>query len=62
MRAHHNPTRMQVIEELADKLAQRLMTPCPACDMPGFGIVDIERGLPCRLCHLPTQSIYHDIY
>lgn len=62
MRAHHNPTRMKVIGELAEKLAKRLCRLCPACGTPGFGIVDVERGLPCRLCHLPTQSIQYDIH
>jgi len=55
MRAHQNPTRMAVIRMLANRLARRLATRCSACGMPGFGIVDITRGLPCAWCGQPTQ-------
>jgi hypothetical protein len=55
MRAHLNPTRMSVIRALSARLAARLATPCPACDTPGFGTVEIVRGLPCAWCGEPTQ-------
>jgi hypothetical protein len=55
MRAHMNPTRMAVIRRLARRLATRLATLCPACNMPGFGERDIERGLPCSDCGTPTD-------
>ena len=54
LRAHHNPSRQRVLVLLADSLARRLATPCPACRAPGFGRVDTERGLPCRDCGTPT--------
>ena len=58
MRAHMNPTRMTEIAKLADKLARRIATPCPACSAPGFGTVRVERGLPCRDCGAPTSLIH----
>jgi hypothetical protein len=57
MRADHNPTRMRAIGHAADDLAQRLATPCPGCGAPGFGPVDVLRGLPCELCGLPTDLV-----
>lgn len=57
MRAHMNPTRMMDIGRLADKLARRLSTLCPACGTPGFGDVGVERGLPCYDCGTPTNWV-----
>lgn len=55
MRAHHNPTRMRAIERAAAALATRAATPCPGCALPGFGQVEVVRGLPCALCGAPTS-------
>ena len=57
MRAHLNPTRMAAIRSLAGRLAARLATLCPACGCPGFGQVDMQRGLPCSSCSQPTQGV-----
>lgn len=57
MRAHLNPTRMAVIAGLAQKLAQRIATPCPACGAPGFGVVRAEPGLACEDCGAPTRLV-----
>ena len=62
MRAHMNPTRMSVIKELSLKLANRLKTSCPSCNMPGWGFVNIEKGLICRLCGLPTELAKYEIF
>lgn len=59
MRAHMNPTRMQSISLVAQKLALRLSNLCSACKCPGFGRVATELGLPCRLCTMPTDIIKH---
>ena len=59
-RAHRCPSRAEVITELAEAMARRLATPCPSCDAPGFGQVDVERGLPCADCGLPTRVIAAD--
>jgi len=61
MRAHLNPRRMEKIGQLAEKLARRLATPCPACDAPGFGRLRAEAGLPCSGCGLPTEMIAREI-
>jgi hypothetical protein len=55
MRADQNPTRMRAIERAAGALAERAATPCPCCTRPGFGIVDVVRGLPCNFCGMPSS-------
>ncbi|MEI6880106.1 MAG: DUF6671 family protein [Bacteroidota bacterium] len=56
MRAMYNPTRMKVIEIAVKKLAKKINTFCPVCQMPGFGITIVKQGLPCELCDFPTRS------
>jgi len=56
MRAMYNPTRMMVIEKTAQKLASKIISQCPQCKLPGFGVTDIKYGLPCSLCNFPTRS------
>lgn len=55
LRAHLCPTRRPVIRRAAERLARRLMTPCPSCERPGFGVARVEPGLPCRACGAPTR-------
>jgi hypothetical protein len=62
MRANFNPTRMKVIAKCAEKLADRIMSPCPQCLEAGWGIVDVERGLPCEFCGAPTNSVKFEIW
>lgn len=54
LRAHHNPSRRLILSALAETLARRLATACPSCAAPGFGRIDAESGLPCRICATPT--------
>jgi hypothetical protein len=62
MRAHFNPLRMAVIRRLAFKLARRLATPCPACAVPGWGMTDQSKGLPCEACGTATEMILAEIF
>ena len=62
MRAHLNPTRMGMIRVTATKLAKRIASLCPCCGTPGFGIVDVARGLPCSGCGKPTQLAVAEIH
>lgn len=62
MRAHMNPTRMKIIEELAYEMAARLIIPCPSCQTPGWGIIVNIPGLPCKQCQGPTNLIKSKIY
>lgn len=62
LRAHHNPGRREVLVTLARRLAHRLATGCPSCSAPGFGRVDAEAGLPCRLCGTPTAQPRAEIH
>lgn len=61
MRAHMNPTRMGEIATLAERLARRIASPCPACGTPGFGVTAMQRGLPCAECGAPTQLVRYVI-
>lgn len=62
MRAHLNPTRMAMIRWVALKLTLRIASLCPHCRSPGFGIADVERGLPCADCGAPTQLAVAEIH
>ncbi len=62
MRAHLNPSRMEVIGELAKRLAERLATHCPKCSLPGWGKVRVATGLECRLCSLATNIVKSEIF
>lgn len=62
MRAHLNPTRMVVIGQLAEKLAQRLKTLCPMCKFPGWGLVRLLTGLECSECGFPTEKIKEETF
>ena len=62
MRAMYNPTRMNVIAGLAQKLMDNIVSCCPRCDMPGFNIAEAKSGLPCEYCQSPTRSVLSYIY
>jgi hypothetical protein len=50
MRAMLNPTRMDALSLLAEKLAARILTCCPSCGAPGFGFISTRETLSCSLC------------
>ncbi|MFO1070100.1 MAG: DUF6671 family protein [Geminicoccaceae bacterium] len=62
MRAHLNPTRMVMIRRAAMRLVRRAASLCPDCGTPGFGMVDVARGLPCAACGLPTARLVAEIH
>ncbi len=62
MRAMYNPTRMKVIEKTAQELLQKIQSCCPQCHTPGFAVVEVQKGLPCSLCGLATQSTLSHCY
>ena len=62
MRAHMNPSRMEVIEETTKKLIAKIKTTCPSCQTPGFGIKEATPGLPCENCKAPTKSTLYHVY
>ena len=55
MRAMMNPTRMQTLAELAEKLAIRINNYCPGCGIPGYGFKSVSGHLPCTLCGDDTR-------
>ncbi len=62
MRAMYNPTRMRVIEKTAKKLVEKIKNVCPDCQMPGFDITKVVKGLPCEQCGFPTKSTLSYVY
>ncbi|MBX3710624.1 MAG: hypothetical protein KF800_01460 [Lysobacter sp.] len=61
MRAHMNPTRMQQIALLAERLVSRAGACCPQCRTPGFGKTGILPGLPCADCGTPTAAVLSEV-
>ncbi len=62
LRAQHNPSRRNVLIALAGRLARRLVTACPRCQCPGYGVVGVCDGLPCLACGCSTTLIAADVY
>ncbi len=62
MRAYFNPTRMSVLRQLASQFVEKLKAICPSCGAPGFGRLDVQRGLPCGFCGTPTHWVKADIF
>jgi hypothetical protein len=60
MRAMMNPTRMQTIGELAEKLAIRIKSHCSGCGVPGFGFKSVSGHLPCSLCGDDTKMYRYE--
>ncbi|MGV3540262.1 MAG: DUF6671 family protein [Rufibacter sp.] len=62
MRAMYNPTRLSVLKAATQKLVDRLLTPCPQCQTPGFGVTAQIKGLPCGQCRTPTLSTLAQVH
>ena len=60
MRAMMNPTRMNTLAELAEKLAIRINQGCPQCGTPGFGFKSVSGHLPCGLCGDETKMYQYE--
>lgn len=61
MRAFRNPTRMTVIQQTAELLAERINSLCPACSAPGFGVKYAVPGLHCSSCGSETRSVLKNV-
>ncbi|WP_448567394.1 DUF6671 family protein [Thalassotalea ganghwensis] len=55
LRAMHCPQRQVYISQTAQQLVKRIESLCPECQAPDFWIRDRITGLPCQLCHAPTD-------
>lgn len=62
LRAHTNPTRMAMIQRAAEDLLDKIHSRCPACGMPGFGLVRRIPGLPCAACGAPTRETRSEVF
>ena len=58
-RANHSPSRQLNIQTAARRLATRVASLCPACALPGWGVVDYERGVECLGCGDINPEIAH---
>lgn len=58
-RAMSSPSRQANIRAVAEKLAARIDSKCPACNQIGWGKVGYEYGLPCSVCLEVVQSVPH---
>lgn len=56
LRAFANPTRMDNIRKATIDLAKKMNSLCPSCQSPGYWITDIQRGMPCNACGMPTDQ------
>jgi hypothetical protein len=55
LRAFCNPTRQALIRKACDDLINKLLSPCPQCQSPGFWIQSHVAGLPCSVCGQKTR-------
>jgi len=55
MRAHMNPSRMRSIQHTTEKLSALLLSHCPQCKLPGYGLTEMIQGAPCEVCATPTR-------
>lgn len=62
LRAHHCPSRRINIERASSKLANRLKELCPSCLTPGWGVVQMKRGLSCDWCGSKTSRIREQVF
>lgn len=62
MRALYNPTRMKTIEKATQDLIRKINQVCPKCSCPGFAVIERKKGLPCAVCHFPTELTLATIY
>ena len=61
-RAHANPVRMENIRLASEDLLKKIQSTCPACDAPGFWVVERLPGLPCGNCGGHTQGIMAEVH
>ncbi len=60
LRAMHNPTRMNAIEQATKQLLSIVNSTCSKCQTPGFTVTKTTAGLPCSFCGTPSSySLYH---
>ena len=62
LRAHANPSRMNNIRLAAQDLLTKILSPCPACGVPGFSPVERVPGLPCGACGAPTRETRAEVW
>jgi hypothetical protein len=61
MRAMMNPSRMYQIGKLGEKLLSRILSSCPSCTLPGFGVGGVDGTLHCETCKTPGNWYAREI-
>lgn len=61
LRALACPSRREVIAAAAQRLASRVAARCPACGSPGWGAVDVLRGIPCEQCGTEVPKVREEV-
>ena len=62
LRAHHSPSRRDVIARASERLARRLAVLCSRCAAPGWGVVRRNVGAPCYECGTETRMVRSETY
>ena len=55
LRACHNASRRDAIQNAGKKLIESLKSLCQTCKYPGFAVIEAVPGLPCGDCGVPSQ-------
>lgn len=62
-RAMCSPSRQENIRKCLEKLMERLSVSCPSCQSIGFGLVGVERGVPCSDCgEISTSAVRAEVH
>lgn len=56
LRAHLNKRRREAIFQAGQRLIAKLLSLCPNCGAPGYGIAEEIPGLPCEDCGEPSAA------
>lgn len=62
LRAYCNPTRRLMIEQATEDLARKLLSLCPACQMPGYWKIKSETDLAYIAGSSPAREPEHQIW
>lgn len=62
LRAYCNPTRRLMIEQATEDLSRKLLSLCPACQMPGFWKIKSEPDLTFSAGNSPAREFAYEIW
>lgn len=62
LRAYCNPTRRLMIEQATEDLARKLLSLCPACQMPGYWKIKSAPDLTFSAGNSPARESAYEIW